>query len=92
MLAEAQSFIATRMMGWSGLWSVTASENDRMVSEKSDAITQSMQGATLAAMTGKRPDDILNAAVKSLAPESPRQCQTPWQARPDKDELSLCQP
>jgi hypothetical protein len=66
MLAEAQSFIAVRMMGWSGLWSVTASENDRMVSEKSDAITQSMQGATLAAMTGKRPDEILNAAVNPL--------------------------
>lgn len=66
MLAEAQSVIVMRMMGWSGLWSVTGTENDRMVSEKTEAMTKSMQGATLAAMTGKRPDEIVNAAVKPL--------------------------
>ena len=66
MLAEAQGVIAMRMMGWGGLWSVTKSENARMVSEKTEAITRSMQNATLAAMTGKRPDEIVNAAVKPL--------------------------
>ena len=66
MLAEAQSVIAMRMMGWGGLWSVTKSENNRMVSEKTEAITKSIQNATLAAMTGKRPDEIVNAAVKPL--------------------------
>ena len=66
MLAEAQSVIAMRMMGWGGLWSVTRSENNRMVSEKAEAIAKSMQNATLAAMTGKRPDEIVNAAVKPL--------------------------
>ena len=66
MLADAQSVIAMRMMGWGGLWSVTSDENDRMVSEKTEAITKSMQSATLAAMTGKRPDEIMNAAVKPL--------------------------
>ncbi|WP_394151906.1 antifreeze protein [Loktanella salsilacus] len=66
MLAEAQSVIAMRMMGWGGLWSVATSENDRMVSEKTEAIMMSMQGAALAAMSGKRPDEIMNAAVKPL--------------------------
>ena len=66
MLAEAQSVIAMRMMGWGGLWSVTKSENNRMVSEKTEAIAKAVQNATLAAMTGKRPDQIVNAAVKPL--------------------------
>ncbi|MCF7698421.1 antifreeze protein [Loktanella sp. M215] len=66
MLAEAQSVIAMRVMGWGGLWSVTNTENDRMMSEKTEAITKSMQNATLAAMTGKRADEIVNAAVKPL--------------------------
>ncbi len=66
MLAEAQSVIAMRVMGWSGLWSVTSTENDRMLSEKTEAMTRSIQNATLAAMTGKRPDEIVNAAVKPL--------------------------
>ncbi|SEM96110.1 hypothetical protein SAMN04488003_10735 [Loktanella fryxellensis] len=66
MMFEAQSVILMRMMGWGGLWSVTAGENDRMVSEKTEAVTRSMQNATLAAMTGKRPDQIVNAAVKPL--------------------------
>ena len=32
MLVEAQSVIAMRMMRWGGLWSVTHTENQRMIS------------------------------------------------------------
>ena len=66
MLVEAQSVIAMRMMGWGGLWSVTDAENQRMVSEKTEAMTRAMQGAALAGITGKRPDEIVNAAVIPL--------------------------
>ncbi len=66
MLAEAQTVIMMRMMGWGGLWSVLPGENDRMVSEKTEAVTRSVQNATRALMTGKRPDEIVNAAVKPL--------------------------
>ncbi|RYH01702.1 antifreeze protein [Salipiger sp. IMCC34102] len=66
MLTEAQMVIAMRMMGMGGLWSVTKSENARMVSEKAEALTRSAQAAGLAAMSGQRPDQIMQAAVKPL--------------------------
>ena len=66
MMAEAQAVIAMRVMGWNGLWSVTKSENGRMVSEKAEALTRATIDATTAAMTGQRPDQVLSAAVKPL--------------------------
>lgn len=66
MLAEAHSVIAMRVMGWGGMWSVSGSENNRMVSEKTEAMSRSVQRATQAALSGKRPDEIVNAAVKPL--------------------------
>ena len=66
MLAEAQAVIAMRLMGMNGLWSVTNSENGLMVSEKAEALTRSAFDAGQAMMTGKRPDEILSAAVKPL--------------------------
>ena len=66
MMAEAQAVIAMRVMGWNGLWSVTDSENGLMVSEKAEAMARATMDAATAAMTGKRPDQILQAAVKPL--------------------------
>ncbi len=66
LTAEAQAVIAMRLWGMGGLWSVTKSENARMVDEKRDAITRSMIDAGVAAATGKRPDQIMAAAVKPL--------------------------
>ena len=57
LMVETASVMTMRMMGMAGLWSVTKSENDRMVSEKSSA---------MATMRGKRPDEVMNAAVKPL--------------------------
>ena len=66
MLAEAQAVIAMRLMGMNGLWSVTKSENGLMFSEKADALTRSAIDASTAMMTGKRPDEVISAAVKPL--------------------------
>lgn len=66
MAAEAQAIIAMRLWGMSGLWSVTGGENDRMVSEKTQAMTKAMIGAGSAAMTGQRPDQVMAAAIKPL--------------------------
>lgn len=64
MMAEAQAVIAMRMMGMAGVWSVTRSEDTRMVSEKAQAMTQAATNATRAVMAGRAPDQIAAAAIK----------------------------
>ena len=63
---EAQMVIAMRMMGMAGLWSVLPSEDRRMAEEKPAAFLAAAQAAGLAAMTGRRPDQIANAWTRSL--------------------------
>jgi|GEM_PF-179352 hypothetical protein len=66
MLCEAQSVIAMRTLGQFGFWAVTPSENQRMVTEKSDVFLEAANAAFAAAQAGKRPDEVLSAAVKPL--------------------------
>lgn len=67
MLAEAQMVIGMRMMGMMGMWRVLPSENARMSSEKVAAFGQSAIAATTAAMTGKSPAQVAEAALKPVA-------------------------
>ncbi|WP_395541232.1 antifreeze protein [Neotabrizicola sp. sgz301269] len=67
MLMEAQMVIGMRMMGMAGLWCVLPSENARMSSEKVAAYGQSAVAATTAAMTGKSPAQVAEAALKPVA-------------------------
>ena len=66
LAAEAQAVIAMRMMGAAGLWSVTDPENRRMIDEKFEAAQRSMIAASIAAASGKRPDQVTAAAIKPL--------------------------
>jgi len=66
MMAEAQTVIGYRLMGMAGFWSVTPSENSRMVAEKIPAFAASMRGGAMAAMSGKPPAQIIDAAVRPL--------------------------
>ncbi|GFE64015.1 antifreeze protein [Litoreibacter roseus] len=66
LVAETQAVMTLRMMGMAGVWSVTPSENSRMVSEKLPAFAKSATAAGTAIMTGKRPDQVMSAAVKPL--------------------------
>ena len=66
MIGEAQAVIAYRTFGMLGLWPVTATENDRMVSEKLPAFVAASNAATLAAVTGKSPDKIMAAWLKPI--------------------------
>ena len=63
---EAQMVIAMRLMGMAGLWSVLPSEDRRMVEEKPAALLAAAQAAGLAAMTGRRPDQVATAWARSL--------------------------
>ena len=60
---DAQRVITLRMLGFAGLWPVSPRENDRMVSEKSVAFAKSAEAASAAMFAGKRPDQIMGAAV-----------------------------
>ncbi|MCB5198989.1 antifreeze protein [Loktanella sp. TSTF-M6] len=66
MLAESQAVMAMRVMGWGGFWSVTDRENDRMMSEKTEAAFQSMTRAGTAMITGQQPHEIMKAAIQPL--------------------------
>lgn len=63
---ETQTVIAYRMLGLAGLWGVSPKENHRMISEKPPAFARSANDAMKAALTGKRPDEVVSAAVKPL--------------------------
>ena len=61
MMAEANSVIAMRTLGMMGIWSVTPSEDGRMISEKVHALTKSHAAATRVALQGGTPE--LSTAV-----------------------------
>ena len=66
MLAEANMVIAMRNLGAFGLWPVAASEARRMWMEKPGAFAESAGRATTAMVQMKRPDQIIDAALKPI--------------------------
>ncbi|MCR8827058.1 hypothetical protein [Pseudosulfitobacter koreensis] len=66
LMVETASVMTMRMMGMAGTWSVTKSENDRMMSEKPTAFLDSAVAGSMAVMSGKRPDEVMNAALRPL--------------------------
>ncbi len=66
LAAEANTVIALRTLGMMGLWNTGKSENQRMVSEKTEAFTQSARAAASSMARGQRPDQIAMAAMKPL--------------------------
>ncbi len=66
VMAEAQSVIAMRLMGMVGLWSVTAQEDKRMVSEKVFAMTKAMTDAGKVGLRGGSPDQVTAAAIRPI--------------------------
>ncbi len=67
MMVEAQTVIAFRLLGMAGGWPVSASESTRMVLEKGPAFMRAYGDATVAAMRGKRPDEIAAAALQPIS-------------------------
>jgi hypothetical protein len=66
MMVEAQTVIALRMAGLAGLWTLAPGETARMVTEKQAAFAEAAGAVALAAMTGARPERLLDAAVGPL--------------------------
>ncbi|GHF40961.1 antifreeze protein [Seohaeicola zhoushanensis] len=66
LMAETQAVIGFRLLGMAGVWSVTATENRRMIEEKLPAFTESLVAATLAGSRGGSPAQVLHASIKPL--------------------------
>ena len=66
LAAEAQTVITLRTLGMMGLWNTGKSENQLMVSEKTQAFTQSAHAAAAAIARGARPDQVAIAGLKPL--------------------------
>jgi hypothetical protein len=67
LAAEAQTVIALRTLGMAGLWNTGKAENERMVSEKTEAFTQSAVASGRAMARGASPNQIARAGMKPLA-------------------------
>ncbi|OCX60926.1 hypothetical protein BFP70_15745 [Thioclava sp. SK-1] len=66
MSMEAQSVIAMRVAGMAGFWSVTPSENMRMVTEKQQAAVAAMGAMSQAMLSGKSMDKIASAGLRPV--------------------------
>lgn len=66
VMAESQAVIAMRLMGMAGIWSVTPSEDSRMVSEKVRALTEAATESTRVAMSGGSPQSVVEAAIRPI--------------------------
>lgn len=64
--AETHAVMTMRMLGMSGLWRVDADENSRMVLEKPISFAAATSAAVAAASAGKRPDEVMVAAMDPL--------------------------
>jgi hypothetical protein len=66
MMIEAQQVVALRLAGMAGVWSMGPAENQRMVDEKVDAITESARAVFAAGLAGKSPEAIALAGIRPL--------------------------
>lgn len=67
LLFETQIVMTLRVMAMSGAIPARKGENYRMVAEKAPAMNLAIMLASRAAMAGKRPDQILSAAIRPLS-------------------------
>lgn len=66
VMAESQAVIGMRLLGMAGIWSVTPSENARMVSEKVHALTKAASDSSMTLLRGGSPDAVAAAAIRPV--------------------------
>lgn len=66
LMMDTHTVMTLRVMGMAGAIPAASDENTRMVHEKGPAFSEAMTAATKAAMSGKRPDQIMAASIKPL--------------------------
>lgn len=66
MMLEAQAVIAMRMWGMAGVWTVSPTENTRMVTEKLKAAQTGMANASVAAIRGGDAATVMSKAIQPV--------------------------
>ena len=66
LMLETQAVMTLRIMGMSGAIPAHRGENGRMIKEKGPAMAKALAAATEAVMSGKRPDQIMQATIAPL--------------------------
>ncbi len=66
MMAEAQAVVAIRVLGMWGLVPASPRERCTMLAEKGPAFAEAALAAGMAAAQGRRPEAVLEAAVKPI--------------------------
>ncbi|MDT8854362.1 antifreeze protein [Paracoccaceae bacterium Fryx2] len=66
MAVEAQTVIMLRLWGMAGLWNTADTENDRMMTEKVDAMRDASAAAGRALASGASPNGVALAALKHV--------------------------
>ncbi|MBD3665914.1 antifreeze protein [Sulfitobacter aestuariivivens] len=67
LMVEAQTVIALRLMGLSGVVPARRGENARMVTEKWPAMMHAGIAANQAMLAGKSPDQVMEAGLRPLS-------------------------
>ena len=67
LAVETQIVMSLRILAMAGALPARPGENNRMVAEKGPAMAKAFHAGTQAAMSGKTPDQIMNASLAPLA-------------------------
>ena len=67
LMLEAQSVMALRLLGMSGVISTPEGENARMLEEKGPTMALAFGAATQAMMAGQNPNQIISAAITPVS-------------------------
>ncbi|KIN63331.1 Antifreeze protein, type I [Sulfitobacter noctilucicola] len=67
LFIETQAVMSLRLLAMGGVIPSHPGENTRMVSEKGPAMTKAFAAATQAMMEGKRPEQIMSAAITPVS-------------------------
>ncbi len=66
MMVEAQEVILLRMTGLAGVWQMGPAENQRMMDEKVEAMTESAQAVYASGMAGNTAGEMALAGIAPL--------------------------
>lgn len=67
LMAEAQTVMALRLLGMSGIIPARHDENERMLGEKGPAMAKAFAAGSKVMMAGGRPDQIMLAAMTPVS-------------------------
>ena len=81
LMVETHTVVTLRVLGMAGLWPVAPGETQRTWREKPGAFVEAGGSAITALLTGKRPDQVVEAAVRPLRRRTRANSRRLWKRR-----------